>query len=177
MPSTAFQRPVRSNPTVDFLEGLGENDGTATVNLVLPTRDAYWFIRAFTLVATENLVYELQLYSSATNLGGTFATDKFIGVWQFMSMIAGPPASPGYPFIPPGLSPGDAFYHYYVDGNMMPYFDGDQLSAASQLSGGAYPNNAKLHVRLINRSSTSKTAGAGGALQLTAWVAPQGQQV
>ena len=169
MPSTAFQRPVRSNPTVDFLEGLGTNDGTATVNLVLPTRDAFWFIRAFTLVATENLVYELQLYSGATNLGGTFATDKFIAVWQFMALSAGPPASPGYPFIPPGLSPGDALFHYYVDGNMMPYFDGDQLAASNAAnSGGTYPNNAKLHVRLINRSATSKTAGAGGALQLTA---------
>lgn len=177
MPSTAYQRPVQSNPTTQFTEALDTNDCSATVNLVLPSRDPFWFLRAFTLVAVQNLSYELQVYSSATNLGGAFSTDKFIGVWQFMAMYAGPPASPGYPVIPPGGSPGDPFYHYYVDGNMLPYFDGDQLVASNSAnSGGTYPKNAQLHVRLVNRSATSKIAGTLGAVQLTAWVAAQGQQ-
>jgi hypothetical protein len=178
MPSTAFQRPVRSNPTTDFAEALTTNQASATVNLVLPTRDPFWFIRAFTLVAKQNLAYEIQAYARATNLGGTIATDYFIGVWQFMAMSAGPPASPGYPVDAVDISPADTLYHYYVDGNMMPYYDADQLDAANSANaGGTYPKNAELHLRLVNRSAGSKSAGTAGALQLTVFVAAQGQQV
>jgi hypothetical protein len=172
-----YQRPVYSNPTVDFLEALTTNQASATVNLPLPTRDAAWFVQSFTLVSVENLEWELQVFSSADNLGGTVATAKFIGSWQFVAMVAGPPASPGYPVDQVDASPADALYKYYIDGNMIPYLDEDQLSAASQASGGTYPNNAHLHIRLVNRSSASKSANAGGAVQLTAWCAPQGQQV
>lgn len=172
-----YQRPVYSDPTTDFTQALTTNQATPTVSLPLPTRDAAWFVRAFTLIAVQNLAYELQIFSSADNLGGTVATAKFIGAWQFSAMLAGPPASPGYPVDPTDISPADGLYKFYIDGNMIPYLDEDQMAAASQGSGGTYPNNAHLHVRLVNRSAGSKSADAAGAVQLIAWCAPQGQQV
>jgi len=176
MPLSAFQLPVSSRPTVDFLEDLPTNVASATVDLSLPLRDAFWFVRAITIVSVQNLAWELMLFSTAANnLGGSLAAQSFIGVWQFGPLVVGPPASPGWPIAPVDESPApDAWYRYYVDGNMMPYFDGDQL-AASQASG--YPNNAKLHCRLINRSAGSKLASAAGALKVTFWMATQGAQV
>ena len=40
MPLSAFQLPVSSRPTVDFLEDLPTNVASATVDLSLPFRDA-----------------------------------------------------------------------------------------------------------------------------------------
>lgn len=161
-----FQRAVRSKPTVDFLEALVTNAISATVNLKLPTRDANWLVQAFELTATENLAYELWLFSSAVNLAGGF-DDKFIGAWQFNAATAAVPASPGYPVS------ADPLFRYYIDGTGIPYTDLDAMTASGAL---AVPGNASLHVRLVNRSTASKTAGAPGALQLTVYAAPFGQQ-
>lgn len=171
-----YQRPVYSDPATDFIEALTTNQATATVSLPLPTRDAAAYIQAFTLIAVQNLAYELQVFSSADNLGGTVATARFIGAWQFVPMLAGPPASPGYPVDQVDASPADTLYKFYIDGNMIPYLDEDQMEAASQASGGTYPNNAHLHLRLVNRSAGSKNAGDSGAVQLIVWCAPQGLQ-
>lgn len=184
MPLSAYQLAVRSNPEVDFLEALATNEASADVELRFPTREPHYFIRAVSIVSLENLAWEVQLFSKAVNSGATFATDQFNAVWQFGPLLAGPPASPGYPYTPVGgtLSP---FYHQYVDGNWMPYVDMDQVLRSNpnanvplgQGSSNAEPRNARLHCRLINRSAGAKTAGALGALQVTFWCALQGQQV
>lgn len=174
MPQTAYQHPVSSNPTTQFLEFLQTNDASVNTDLVLPSKDPLWFIRAITLVATQNLTYELALFSRADNLNGTLDTDYFIGNWQFTVMNGSVPASPGYPVTIPSASPGDSFYHFYIDGNFVPYYDLDQLD--SSFNAGTYPQNAKLHCRLINRSATPKAAGEAGALKITFFVAAQGQQ-
>mgnify|MGYP001578599166 CR=1 FL=1 len=172
-----FQLPVASRPTVDFLQGLAVNEASDTVDLVLPWRNPFAFIRAISIIATQNLAYELMLFERAVNLGGTLPTDYFSAVWQFGPMVVGPPASPGWPVTPVGQSPGDPFYHYYIDGNMMPYRDLDQMDAASSASGGTFPSNGKLHVRLINRSATAKEANELGALTVIFYVASVGAQV
>lgn len=185
MPQTAFQLPIRSNPETDFLEGLAANEASATVNLRLPSKDPCWFIRAIGIVAKENKQWELQVYSKAENLGATFDTDCFIAVWQFYTLVVGPPASPGWPVDAPDVSPDNGFYHYYIDGNWQPYYDLDQLAQRNPdynvPSGVGISNanihNASIHCRLINRSAVAKTAGADGALQVTFYVANQGQQV
>lgn len=164
MPSSAYQRPVVSNPTTDFIEGLATGVGSAIYSLALPDKSPFWFIKGFTLVATENLQYEIQLFSKAAGGTGVLATENFIGAWQFSALSAGPPAFPGYPIT------GDGLFLFYIDGNMIPYIDQDLNT------GGASGANAQLHVRLVNRSAASKTAGADGALILTAWCAPQGMQ-
>ena len=55
MPLSAFQQAVRSNPATDFVEALVTNEASATVNLKLPSKNPLWFIRAITIVATQDL--------------------------------------------------------------------------------------------------------------------------
>lgn len=171
-----YQLPVASDPTVDFLEALATNEISADVNLVLPTRDSLWFIRAISIVCLQNLAWEVQLFTKAANLGGTFDTDNFLGVWQFGVLVPGPPASPGYPVTEVGASPADPYFHQYIDGNMMPYYDLDQMERRNNPGTGP-TNNAHLHVRLVNRSAASKIAGASGALKVTFYCALQGLMV
>lgn len=177
MPSSAYQVPAISNPTTDFIVALSVNFASPNVNLTLPTRDPLWFIRAISLTAVENRVYEIQFYSSATNATGSITTENFIGCWQFNLGAAGPPATPGYPIDPTDSSPADGLFNYYIDGLWIPYFDADLMAAKnSSNSGGTYPNNAAIHCRLVNRSA-SATAGGTGQFKLTIFAANQGQQV
>jgi len=179
-----YQLPVRSSPTTDFTEALLTNQGSATVNLKLPSRDPLWFIRAISIIATQNLDYELQLFTRTVNMGATLPTDYFNSVWQFGDMSSAAPAAAGYPFDPVDSTPSNGYYHYFIDGNLLPYYDLDQMLAANaqanvplgQGVGNALPNNSSLHVRLINRSVTAKVADAGGALLVTFFVANQGRQ-
>jgi hypothetical protein len=183
MPLSAYQQAVRTNPTVDFIAQLATNEGSAVVNVKLPTRDPLWFLRAITIVSVQNLAWELQFFGSRVNMGPTLTEDKFISVWQFGEMTGTAPASPGYPFTTPDITPDNGFFHFYVDGNMMPIYDLDALNQQNTLAhtplgqgGNAAPSNAELHMRLINRSSGTKLAGTNGALQVTLFMANQGLQ-
>lgn len=170
---SAYQLPVVSNPAVNFLEAIATNEISANVDLKLPRGQNYCFIRAIGLVATENLDYELWVFSSATNLGGTIPTEKVIGIWQFQALSAVTPATPGYPVTPVG-GVGDPLFHYYIDGNMIPYYDSDFASVVQTAANQG--RAANLHCRLANRSAATKTAGAPGALQVTFYTAVQGMQ-
>ena len=182
---SAYQLPIASKPTVDFLEGLAQDQASATVSLRLPSRVGPWFVRAISIISVQNLAWELQTFSRADNGGVTLETDYFNAVWQFGAMVVGPPASPGWPFDAVDATPPNDFYHFYIDGNMMPYQDVDFMTdpnpAASTPLGQGVSNstspNPSLHVRLINRSATAKLAGADGALQVTFFMALQGAQV
>lgn len=167
---SAYQQPIQSDPTTDFIEALGQNEISVNVDLNLPSKDPAWFIRAISIIATQDRAYELWVFSSATNLDGTITGDKFIAYYQFATKSAGPPATAGSSVDFVGLSPADTHVRYYVDGLMIPYYDADFQSAPS----GANP---KIHCRLINRSATAKSAGAAGALQVTFYTAVQGMQV
>ena len=181
---SAYQRPIATKPTVHFLEALATNEASATVNLQLPTRDAMWFVRAISIISVQNLAWELQTFTRAVNGGPTLETDYFNAAWQFGTLVVGPPASPGWPFDAVDATPPNDFYHYYVDGNMQPYLDLDAMTTPNPAANvplgqgvaNATGNNAALHVRLINRSAASKTAGAGGALLVTFFMALQGRQ-
>lgn len=170
MPLTAYQQLVQSVPTADFTEALTSNQISANVDLVLPGRNPYWFIRAITVVSKENLDWELWLFRKAASVVGstaTFATDPFVGIWQFNALPAGPPAAPGYTVTPAAGGGANPFFHYYIDGNMLPYVDEDNPGVGE----------AKLHCRLVNRNASAKTAGTNGQLQVTFYVSPQGEQV
>lgn len=187
MSLSAYQQAVRSKPDVDFIEALDVDQGSLTYNLRLPLRDPLWFIRAITIVSKQNLQWELMLFQSAVNVDGTIEGQQFNSVWQFGTLLPGPPASPGYPFGVPDISPSPDLFNYYVDGNSIPYTDLDALKQRNRYAnvplgappapGNADPNSASLHVRLINRSAAAKLAGADGALQVTFYCANQGQQV
>lgn len=167
----SYQIAVQSNPATDFLEGLAQDVASANVDIRLPDRLPYWFIKAIAIVSKENLAYELQLFTKASNMTGVIGTENFLAPWQFVPMTAGPPATPGYPVT------GDALYRFYIEQNMIPYVDLDQMLNANNATGPTGgPATAKLHVRLINRSAAAKTAGAAGALQVIFYVSPQGAQ-
>lgn len=156
MSQTVVQQVVVSNSVTQFTEAIAQNGISANYNLQLPGRHAFWLIRGFSIVAVQNLAYELWLFNSATPTLGAVATEKWNGVWAFGALSAG---DPGYAVT------GDALFHYYVDGNMIPYYDEDVAS------GGGVAN---LHLRLINRSATGKNANATGALTITAFVSEGG---
>ena len=160
-----YQRPVFSNPTTDFVEALITNAQSANYDIQLPWSSPTCFVRAFAMLAVEPLAFELALYAKAANNTGVMATEQFIANWQFGQPSGTVPASPGYPTGSPGAN---SLYKYYIDGNLIPYYD---LDAMSQ---GAGPGH--LHVRLINRSTASKSANAGGAVQVQFFVSLQGQQ-
>jgi hypothetical protein len=160
---SAFQRLVQTNPAVDFLPAQAQNVASANVDLVLPSRDAYWFVRGIVITSVENLAWEVWFFSSATNMGGTMPTAKFLAA-QYQAIptanAQGAPLSGG----------GDGFYRYSLNNLLIPYFDGDFMAntAGSQ---------AKLHIRLVQRAAAGKTANAGGAVQVGCYVSPQGAQV
>ena len=163
MPLSAFQQPVISTPTTDFIEALAQNAISANYNLPLPrAKTPNWLIRAITLVAVQNLTYELWLFRSATNLTGAVATDALIGFWQFQALSSG---QPGFTVT------GDSLFHYYIDGLEIPYYDQDFQSGTYESI--PYP---RVHARLVNRSATGKNANATGAVEFTLWVSPQGLQ-
>lgn len=187
MSFTSYQIAVASNPTTQFVESIGINEATANYDLTLPLRDAWWFIRGISIVSKEALQWELWLFTKADNMDGTLAGQNFLSSWQFWEPNVGPPATPGWPVTTPDISPATELYNYYVDGNMMPYVDLDQVlrrnpvynvpSGAPPAPANAAPANSKLHVRLINRSASAKTAGTAGQVLVTFYVSTQGQQV
>lgn len=182
---SAYQQAVRTNPATDFRTALAVNAGTATLNLKLPLRDPLWFIRAISIVSVQALAWELMLFTRADNMDGSIVGQNFSSVWQFGEPVVGPPATPGWPFDIPDVTPQPDLYNYYVDGNMMPYMDMDQMGTPNPYAdvplgrgvSNANPSNASLHVRLVNRSSTGKLADDDGALQVIFYVATQGMQV
>lgn len=161
---SAFQRLVVSNPAVDFLPAQAQNVASATVSLVLPSRDAYWFVRGIVITSVENLAWEVWFFSSATNMGGTMLNANFLAA-QYQPIptanAQGAPLSAG----------GDAFYRYSLNNLLIPYFDQDVAGVSPQAS------FAKLHIRLVQRAAAGKTANAGGAVQVGCYVSPQGAQV
>lgn len=180
----AFQLPVASVPTVNYTEYLGTNFISANNDLTLPNRKTHWFVRAIELIAVQNLSYELWLCSTAANLAGTMVSDYLIGMWQFGPWQSTPPATPGYPVFMSGSSPADQFYRQYIDGLMIPYRDQDLMDLPNPqanvplgqgVSNASIPF-AKLHTRLVNRSLTAKVSGTGGAVMVTFYVEPTGQQ-
>lgn len=179
MPLSAYQQPAISLSASQFTEALTTNQISANYNIPLFNRNALWFIRAIGLVATQQLNYELWLFNSSTNLGGTIATDNLVGIWQFGEIVVGPPGSPGWTVTPAAGGGADPLFHYYIDGNMIPYWDKDQMSRtfAPPPGAGLATEFASLHCRLVNRSAGSKSANAAGALQVTFFVATQGEQV
>lgn len=169
---SAYEQPVTSKSTVNFTEALAQNAASAMNALTLPAKTAWWFIRAITIVSVENLAWELWLFKSATSFTANVDSDGFIGAWAFSAIAA---QGVGYPVA------GNLLYRYYVDGNMLPYFDADQMVYTNgTLAPGVTPQgpaNAKLHVKLVNRSAAAKTAGVGGAINVTFWAGTQGMQV
>ncbi len=95
-------------------------------------------LKELRILSVENLAWEIELYGSATGIGGSnIALEIFLGKWAFI-------ATDGT------RATGDTFYKYFISGLYLSYTDVDM--------------SGKFHVRLINRSVAAKTAGAGGGI-------------
>src|SRR4051812_46662417 len=119
-----FQYSVISKPTTQFIEALATNEQSANYDIALPGSNPLWLVQGFTLLAVENLAFELRLYSKAANGLGVMASENLCGLWQFGAATAGPPASPGYP------TNLDALYAFDIQGNNIPYRDLDAVAVA-----------------------------------------------
>jgi hypothetical protein len=156
-----YWHPVVSVPALHFTELLAQDGISANYDLALPFTGPLT-VRAERIISLQNLTYELWLFDSATNMGGTIATDHFLSCWQFGALVAGPPASPGY------RVGGAGYYRFYTEGFETPYTDADYVSGVGRVP--------LLHVRLVCRSAAGKSAyGAGGDLQVAFQVTAQGE--
>lgn len=142
--------PVTSRPTVDFLAALAAASGALTppfagsaiTNLpgVPRTGSRRFLVRALSYTAVENLGLEFDFYSRAT---GTF-----LARYAFTKADAQQQNATG-------------LYTAYVDGLAIPYLDLDTASS---------PTPPTLHLALQNVDTVAKSASAGGAVTVTAWL-------
>lgn len=137
----AFQYNVRSDKDSHFTGTIAQNAGEDE-SLTLPAclaginGNARGAVRTITLIADQNLDWEVQFWRSATHGTSDIDTDKWIGKHKFTASTD-------------ALQLGGAgSYLYFVSGLNIPYNDAD-------FSG-------KLHLTLTNRSATGKNAGATG---------------
>jgi hypothetical protein len=131
---------VTTDKDTDFTGALATN-AAATANLAVPQLpdSAQCRLKNIGIISDQALSWEVWLW--ATNSFNDNASDLDavypFGRWQF-------DASNGIQIA--GTGP----YYYYIDGLDVPYQDSQKLS--------------QLHVMLINRSATSKNAGATGEI-------------
>jgi len=150
MPNQALV-PVRSIEATHFLEALATNAASAMVNLPIPTPGVRrWYIRAAQVVGLEPISPEFSFFSTAAGVNADPGLDTFAGSVAFFDADAKRFGAAGV-------------YRWWTDGMQVPCFDAD---SANQVG---IPN---LHVVLVNRSATGKSAGAPGNLQVTFWLEP-----
>jgi hypothetical protein len=149
---TPFTYLLATDPDDQFTGALATN-ATENENLVLNAAlagvngAAQGLIRSITIVSDQNLAWELQWYTADTFQNADPEVDSFLSYWAFA-------AADGVQVAATGL------YRYYVDGLAIPYKDADA--------------SGEMHISLINRSVTSKNAGATGEIKVTLGVEPMG---
>ncbi len=110
-------------------------------------------LRSLILLSSDNFAWEVQLFSAHDGPSVDPNKDAFVGRWSFATTDA--------------ILIG-ALYYYYIDGLDVAYRDSDLNQHL-----GAAVNVPQLHVRLVNRTVTAKTASsAGGHFRLTANLEP-----
>jgi hypothetical protein len=141
---------IRTDKDVQFTGALVTN-ATENEDIVVGFAEAelHLTLTAITVVSDQNLAWELDFWdSSLFGSSSNMDADGFIGFWAFNATDAVRVAGAGS-------------YRYYIDGLQIPLTDADKT--------------ATLHVGLVNRSATSKIAGASGEIVVTFHV--EGQQV
>lgn len=133
---------VASDSAVDFLGAIAQNatqlaDITISDQGIAAGRRCRSVLRNLMIASTENLDWEVWLFSKTGGVTGVPNTETVRGFWSFVAADA-------------KRIGGAGLYYYYVDGLYVPYED---LGMTGQL-----------HAGLVNRSVAAKTANAGGAL-------------
>lgn len=144
--------PVRTDPATQFISALAQN-AALTENLAMRFTQAGGNgyvdaglaagktvkarLRSIFIQSVENLAWEVWLWGKHTfDASLTDPTNSYpLGFWSFAAADAKRIASAG-------------LYHYYVEDMDTPYADLD--------------NAGEIHLMLVNRSVSAKTAGSNG---------------
>lgn len=135
---------VQSDKDLHFTGAIAQ-DAEERENIVLPQalgsanfRRARSRLKALRILSDQNLAWEIDLYGKDTfGDPADLDSNSWIGRWGFQ-------AADGLRIA--GAGP----YLYYIDGLDVPYEDQDATG--------------ELHVSLVNRSATAKSAGAAGEI-------------
>jgi hypothetical protein len=144
---------ARTDDTLAWTGAIAQNAGVA-YDLVLPSGlfgvngNALTVIKSLQIVSVQNLAWELWVYKQAAGQQSDPQSDQFAGFWSFA-------ATDGKQIAGAGL------FYYYIDGLEVPYRDLDF--------------KGKLHMILVNRSVTSKNAGATGNIVVQVGMQPMNQ--
>lgn len=150
---------VRTNAATQFIAAQAQNaeatldlgpapagtpDGDGYVDQGLGATSVASRLRAILVQSVQNLQWELWLWADNLYRTPAIGGQHPLGIWNFA--------------VANGFLGADGLYTYYVDGLDVPYYD---LLAKGQI-----------HLMLINRSATTKPAGAGGAVQVQLTLEP-----
>lgn len=138
---------IRTDPDAQFTGALATN-AIATENLVQSAfggvdRNIQLVLTGLTLVSDQNLAWEIGIYGTDVFNSADPELNQFLGSWAFAASDGTQVAATGP-------------YRYYIDGLSIPIMDYDKTS--------------EIHLALVNRSVTSKNAGATGEITVTLWV-------
>ena len=107
-------------------------------------------VKSFIILSTDNLDWEIRLFSSAVKHSPDLNANSYLGTWQFPRWRS---ATSYYgQVVDAGGISLDGLWYYYVDGNDIYYEDED---ATHVTSGGAVPvvfTPPKLHLELTHRT-------------------------
>ena len=148
--SQSLSYRIRTDKDVEFTGAIAQN-AAENENIVVGWADANLnlTLTGITVVSDQNLAWELDFWNSdAFGSSSNMDLDGWIGFWGWLATDGAQIAGTGN-------------YRYYIDGLEIPLYDAD--------------GTGELHVSLVNRSATSKNAGASGEIVVTFHV--QGQQV
>ena len=164
-------RPTRveSVDGVDFTGAIAGPGQLLSADLSLPGEigagASRSLVKSFIILSTDNLDWEVRLFSSAVKHTGDLNRNTFLGVWQFphwhsANSYYGQVVDAG------GLSL-DGLWYYYIDGNDIYYEDED----ATKIMGGGVPpvlfTPPKLHLELTHRTwNGAKAAYPAGHFRL-----------
>lgn len=143
---------LQTDKDVEFTGAIVQNASEQENIVLTPTLQgvngtAQVFIRAIGIISDQNLAWELQFWSTDGFEDSNLDLDSNVGRWTFQ-------AADGVQIA------GTGSYYYYIDGLSIPYYDDD--------------HTGELHVSLVNRSATSKNAGATGEIVVKVWAEPMG---
>ena len=154
MSQSLFYR-IRTDKDVQWTGAIVQNAG-ANETITVPWADAplSLTLTGISVLSDQNLAWEFNFWNSALfGSSSNMDLDGWIGLWGFAAADGQQIAATGN-------------YRYYIDGLEIPLWNSSANGTSTM---------QELYVSLVNRSATSKNAGATGEIVVTFHV--QAQQV
>ncbi len=151
--------PIHSDPTLHFTEALAQNayevENIRLEESIAAGRHCRSILRHVTIVSVQALAWEVVLFNRRAFAVDILGNSSFLASWRFS-------ADNGKQY---GTS---TLYHYHASNIDLPYWDADFIDQTLPRD----HQGGNLHVMVVNRSLTAKSAGAAGAVRLTAFLEP-----